>query len=76
MSSTGGKLFNVAGPCLPDRHYMLPALERLPEARRPVGCRLGRKLEQTVFSRDFKELRPRAGAIALEIYLKITGNYI
>ncbi|MDR1612122.1 MAG: ATP-binding protein, partial [Planctomycetota bacterium] len=28
------KRFNVAGPCIPDRHYMLPAIDRLPEARR------------------------------------------
>ncbi|MDR1534899.1 MAG: hypothetical protein LBU64_07365, partial [Planctomycetota bacterium] len=27
------KYFNVAGPCIPDRHYMLPAVARLPEAR-------------------------------------------
>lgn len=25
------KYFNIAGPCLPDRHYMLSALERNPE---------------------------------------------
>ena len=24
------RLFNIAGPCFPDEHYMLPALERLP----------------------------------------------
>ena len=24
------KCFNIAGPCFPDEHYMLPALERLP----------------------------------------------
>ena len=28
------KIFNVAGPCFPDRHYMLPALDRMPEIRR------------------------------------------
>ena len=27
------KLFNIAGPCIPDRHYMLPALERNPEIK-------------------------------------------
>ena len=27
------KIFNVAGPCFPDRHYMLPALDRMPEIR-------------------------------------------
>ena len=26
------RCFNIAGPCFPDEHYMLPALERLPEA--------------------------------------------
>ena len=30
------KFFNVAGPCLPAKHYMLPALERMPEIRRLV----------------------------------------
>ena len=30
------KIFNVAGPCFPDRHYMLPALGRMPEIRRLV----------------------------------------
>ena len=30
------KYFNVAGPCLPAKHYMLPALERMPEIRRLV----------------------------------------
>lgn len=24
--------FNTAGPCLPGRHYMVPPLERLPDA--------------------------------------------
>ena len=24
------KCFNIAGPCFPDEHYMLPALETLP----------------------------------------------
>jgi AAA domain-containing protein len=27
------RYFNTAGPCLPDRHYMLPPEPRLPEAR-------------------------------------------
>ena len=26
------RYFNTAGPCLPDRHYMVPAEQRLPEA--------------------------------------------
>ena len=30
------KFFNVAGPCLPAKHYMLPALDRMPELRRLV----------------------------------------
>ncbi len=30
------KHFNVAGPCFPNRHYMLPALDRMPEIRRLV----------------------------------------
>lgn len=27
------KSFNTTGPCRPDRHYMLPAVPRLPGAR-------------------------------------------
>src|SRR6266568_8291872 len=29
----GVRYFNTAGPCYPDLHYMLPADERLPDAR-------------------------------------------
>ena len=34
------KSFNVAGPCFPDEHYMLPALDRAPGMRRFVEQRL------------------------------------
>ena len=30
------KYFNVAGPCVPAKHYMLPALDRMPQIRRLV----------------------------------------
>ena len=33
------KFFNIAGPCNPAEHYMLPALDRLPEVRRLVAHR-------------------------------------
>ena len=33
------KFFNIAGPCNPTEHYMLPALDRLPEVRRLVARR-------------------------------------
>ncbi len=33
------KYFNIAGPCFPDEHYMLPALERLPGIMRIVEQR-------------------------------------
>ena len=33
------KYFNIAGPCNPSEHYMLPALDRLPEVRRLVARR-------------------------------------
>ena len=33
------KFFNIAGPCFPDEHYMLPALERLPGIVRIVERR-------------------------------------
>ncbi|QSB16368.1 AAA family ATPase [Natronosporangium hydrolyticum] len=32
-----GRWFNTAGPCLPEYHYMIPALRRLPEAPRLVS---------------------------------------
>ena len=31
------KYFNTAGPCFPSKHYMLPALDRLPGIRRLVS---------------------------------------
>lgn len=31
------RYFNVAGPCIPEKHYMLPALDRMPEIRRLVA---------------------------------------
>ena len=30
------RFFNPAGPCVPERHYMVPAAERLPDARRII----------------------------------------
>ena len=33
------RCFNIAGPCFPDEHYMLPALERLPGIMRIVEQR-------------------------------------
>ena len=30
------RFFNTAGPCTPERHYMVPAAERLPDARRII----------------------------------------
>ena len=31
-----GKIFNIAGPCNPGKHYMLPAMARLPEVMRLI----------------------------------------
>ncbi len=31
------RCFNIAGPCIPGKHYMLPALDRMPEIRRLVA---------------------------------------
>ena len=33
------RYFNIAGPCIPGEHYILPALDRLPEIRRLVSRR-------------------------------------
>ncbi|MCP4663468.1 MAG: ATP-binding protein, partial [bacterium] len=30
------RVFNTSGPCFPEEHYMLPAEERLSEARRLI----------------------------------------
>lgn len=30
------KYFNIAGPCVPGEHYMIPALERLPGVARLI----------------------------------------
>ena len=30
------KFFNIAGPCNPARHYMIPAVERLPQVTRLI----------------------------------------
>ena len=32
----GMRFFNTAGPCEPERHFMVPAAERLPDARRTI----------------------------------------
>lgn len=32
----GMRFFNTAGPCVPERHYMIPAAPRLPGARRLI----------------------------------------
>ena len=31
------KFFNIAGPCVPSEHYMIPALERVPEVVRLIS---------------------------------------
>ena len=31
------KFFNIAGPCVPSEHYMIPALERVPEVARLIA---------------------------------------
>ena len=32
-----GKIFNIAGPCNPEDHYMLSATERIPDVTRLVA---------------------------------------
>ena len=31
------KFFNIAGPCIPGEHYLVPALARLPELSGLIG---------------------------------------
>ncbi|MDR1050870.1 MAG: hypothetical protein LBP95_07290, partial [Deltaproteobacteria bacterium] len=33
MAKVSQKFFNIAGPCVPTEHYMLPAVERLPDLK-------------------------------------------
>ena len=33
------KLFNIAGPCVPSEHYLVPALARLPQLARLIGTK-------------------------------------
>ncbi len=54
------RCFNIAGPCFPDEHYMLPALERLPGIMLgpPEGWMAvfdedsGRSWDEKIYSRD------------------------
>ena len=41
--------FNTTGPCFPDEHYMLPALDRLPGIRELVA---GGKLYGAAYARS------------------------
>lgn len=36
-----GKIFNIAGPCNPAKHYMLPAMARLPNVMRLIEDKIG-----------------------------------
>ena len=38
-----GKIFNIAGPCNPGKHYMLPAMARLGREALARGHRLARQ---------------------------------
>ena len=33
------KFFNIAGPCIPEEHYIVPVLERLPELPRLIATK-------------------------------------
>lgn len=33
------KLFNIAGPCIPEEHYLVPALDRLPQLPRVIAAK-------------------------------------
>ena len=35
-----GRFFHTAGPCRPDKHYMLPAEQRLPQVRQLIDQEL------------------------------------
>ena len=42
------KCFNIAGPCFPDEHYLLPALERLPG----IDDDASKSWDEKIYTRD------------------------
>jgi hypothetical protein len=50
MDTSLRKRFNTAGPCDPNRHFMLPAAERLPD--------IGRLIEDASYFTLFGPARP------------------
>jgi len=80
------RYFNIAGPCFPDEHYMLPALDRLPDVRRLVARRqyfvihAPRQTGKTTALQALaKEIGEKGDMIAvyctLETIQKLVGSY-
>lgn len=58
------KRFNTTGPCFPDEHYMMPALDRLPGVRELVaGGVFGKPLVGVVGPRKNTRLSFEANAV-------------
>jgi len=63
------RFFNTAGPCKPDIHYMLPAAERLPEARQLID-------QQTYFVLHApRQVGKTTAALELARQLTAEGRY-
>lgn len=69
--------FNTLGPCLPDRHYMLPPAERLPRAQGLIED--GGKRQEQREAIELKVWHPgdsdpeRKGLAQLDGYLDLLG---
>lgn len=75
------KCFNIAGPCFPAQHYMLPALDRLPGLYRLVG--MGRYFvihaprqtgKTTALKALVREINSKGDAFALYCSLETLQN--
>jgi hypothetical protein len=77
------KKFNVAGPCDPDRHYMLPPEARLPEARGLVEdhayfvVHAPRQTGKTTTLRTLARTLTAEGRVAaLHFSCEVAGSYV
>ncbi len=80
------RYFNTAGPCIPAKHYMLPALDRLPEIRRLVNMeryfvihaprQTGKTTAVKALAREINEKGDMVAVYCtLETMQKLVGSY-
>lgn len=76
MPSLAPRYFNTAGPCQPDRHYMLPTGRRLPALRRLIEeeryfvVHAARQTGKTTAMRALAEELRAEGTVALHVSLE------